>query len=99
MMERLSEIYKPVRDILCDVLGIHPDEVIGSLSLAQVTPTEWGAIFIACEQAFSITLHDEIALDLCTAGDLLRAIEACLSDEPLVYKQPNDVERLAWYYE
>lgn len=95
----MNEIYKPVRDILCDVLGVHPDAVTVQLPLAHLTPLEWGTIFIACEQAFSITLHDEIACDLHTAGDLMRAIQACLSDGPLTYTQPNDVERQAWYYE
>ena len=99
MSEAINDIFKPVRDILCDVLGVHPDAVTVRLPLTQVTSTEWAAILIACEQAFSITLHDEIVLDLHTAGDLMRAIDACLSDGPLSYKQPNDVERLAWYYE
>lgn len=95
----MNEIYKPVRDILCEVLGVHPDAVTVRLPLTQTTPIEWGAIFIACEEAFSITLHDEIVYDLHTVGDLMRAIDERLSDGPLSYKQPNDVERQAWYYE
>lgn len=99
MNEPIHEIYKPLRDILCDVLGVHPDAVTIHLPLSQATPIEWGAILIACEQAFSITLHDEIVADLHTVKDLMRAIDACLSDGPLTYTPPNDVDRLAWYYE
>lgn len=95
----MPEIYKAVRDVLCEVLGAHPDEVTVTLPLTQVAPTEWGAILIGCERAFSITLHDELVYDFHTVGDLMRAIEAFLDDGPLTYEQPNDVQREAWYYE
>lgn len=94
----MHEIYKSVRDVLCEVLGLHPDDVTASTPLQALTPTEWGTILIRCERVFSITLHDEQVCDWHSAGDLMHAIEACLNDGPLAYQQPNDVQREAWYY-
>ena len=94
----MHEIYKSVRDVLCEVLGLHPDEVTPATPLQSLSFTEWSAILIRCERAFSITLHDEQVCDWQSAGDLMRAIEACLNDGPLTYEQPDDVQREAWYY-
>ena len=88
-----------LRDTLCEILGMHPDEVSASTSLQHVTYAEWAAILLSCEAAFSITLHDEIVCDLHTVGDLMRAVRDCVSDGPLDSAQPNDVQREAWYYE
>ena len=95
----MREMYASIRDMLCEILGMHPDEVNAATPLQDVAYAEWAAILLSCEAAFSITLHDEIVCDLHTAGDLMRAVRDCISDGPLDYAQPNDVQREAWYYE
>jgi hypothetical protein len=95
----MPETFKRLRDMLCEITGMHPDEVTLRLSLGQLRYAQWAALLAACEQAFHIAIADEEVCDLHRVADVVRCIDAHLADGPLDYTPPDDVTRASWYYD
>lgn len=88
-----------LRNILCDVLGLHPDDVTMDTSLAFVRYIDWASILISCEHTFHIALEDERVYTFRRVADLVRCIDEKCSDGQNDYTQPTDQDRMSWYYE
>ena len=68
-------------------------------STRDVTPLDIAKLAIACEEAFSLTLHDEIVARWATLGDVYACIELLLQSGEAEPTERSDEERTQWFYE
>lgn len=88
--------------LLGGVIGAGQLQITSWLRLSghgYITPIERAKLILACEQEFSITIHDEDAYGFQTLGDLAEYIERLLEAGMTNTPELKDEDRVAWYYE
>lgn len=86
--------------LLGGIIGSGQLQITAGLRLpCHITPIERAKLILACEQEFSITIHDEDAYGFQTLGDLAEYIERLLEAGMTNTPELKDEDRVAWYYE